>query len=587
MPGQSLSMLSGKTFSSVSWYTGWGLLALIVLAVMVSHGLAVMVPFHFDDVHQIKLNSAFRDAANIPSFFTKPRIGSSTGHSTFYRPLLFITFLFDGLVGGGTPLPYRITSLFVLVLFALAARNFAMLFLQRITPSVSLETIKKIGSITGLLVVVHPIFNETVLLATSRSSTLMATFGLLGLAKLLQGGQTRWNNLYAVLFTLAALLTKETGVVLAPIAVLVSIVYDRDKRLTDRLWGSWPIVITILFYAIFHETVFQWMVKAEPGPPFPTSLANKTSPLVYPAQGGMALLGFIRLFFFPVGVSLVHEVGVPRGGAMLLGYSVWPASAALGIATIFYGGKLRMAGIALLWFIIALAPTLVLVRMNAPLAEHRAMIAVIMPLIVLSWAIYGIRPGRLRGSVAISLCVILGAASLVQTVPWRTGLEFWAHEVKAQPRSSRAWGFLADVLYEKGDLKGARGAIMNALRLSPKHPIYLARAAAIELAAGHPWLAGQYLKKGLAVEQNLPMLHLVEAERLAITGNLTEAYVHAETVTHLAPNLSAGWNAKGNVLYMQGKIADAVEAYRRALRMDPDNVEAQVNLKRALQRYPK
>jgi cytochrome c-type biogenesis protein CcmH/NrfG len=62
---------------------------------------------------------------------------------------------------------------------------------------------------------------------------------------------------------------------------------------------------------------------------------------------------------------------------------------------------------------------------------------------------------------------------------------------------------------------------------------------------------------------------------------LAEAYVHAETVTRLVPALSVGWNAKGNVLYMQGNMAAAVDAYRQALRMDPNNAEAAANLEAA------
>jgi tetratricopeptide (TPR) repeat protein len=324
------------------------------------------------------------------------------------------------------------------------------------------------------------------------------------------------------------------------------------------------------------------MVQANPGSPYPTSLANPVSQLAYPAQGGMALLGFIRLFFFPVGLSLVHTVPVPEGFAMLLGYSIWPVSGALGIAAMRQTGKIRMVGIALLWFVIALAPSLVLVRLNTPLAEHRAAIAVIMPLIALSSSLYAISRETLRALVLVSLCVILGVASLVQALPWRTEVDLWTHEVKVQPENPRAWGFLADTLYDKGDYQGSRQAIMNALRLEPKHPIYLGRAAAIELATGNAPLAAMYLKQGFAVEQNLPMLHLIEAERLAISGKLAEAYVHAETVTRLAPSLSAGWNAKGNVLFMQGKMTDAVSAYRQALRFDPDNKEAAVNLRRAL-----
>jgi Flp pilus assembly protein TadD len=204
-----------------------------------------------------------------------------------------------------------------------------------------------------------------------------------------------------------------------------------------------------------------------------------------------------------------------------------------------------------------------------------------MPLIVLSSAILAIRRERIRGVVLIILGVALAVSSMIQTIPWRSAVDLWEHEVTAQPRSSRAWGFLADTLYEQGDFKGARHAVANANRLSPNHPIYLTRAAAIELATGNHPLAATYTREGLAVEQNLPLLHLVEAERLAITGNLAEAYVHAERVTRLAPALSAGWNAKGNVLQMQGNLAAAVDAYRQALLMDPNNAVAAANLKDA------
>jgi len=574
-------MSDAKTQAFASWDRGWGLLVLIVLAASLAHGLAVVVPFQFDDLHQIELNPAFRDIAYLPNYFTDPWVGSSTGHAAFYRPLLFGTFLIDGLIGGGTPLSYRITSLVMLVLFAFVVRHYAILFLTQTASSMRPETIRRTGSVAALLVVVHPIFNETVLLASSRSSLMMAIFALLALASLLQPVQTKRNQLYAVLLSLAALLTKETGVVLAPIAVLTGALCTSQKDLKGRLLASWPIVVPVLVYVVFHETIFQGWVASNSSAPFPTSLANKVSPLIYPAKGGLALLGFARLFFFPIGLSVVHEVPVPKGAALFVGYAVWPATVALGIAAVRSLEKMRLAGIALLWFVIALAPTLVLVRLNAPLSEHRAVIAVVMPLIALSSAILAIRRERLRGVVLIVLGVALAVSSMIQTIPWRSTVDLWEHEVNAQPRSSRAWGFLADTLYEQGDFEGARHAIANANRLSPNHPIYLARAAAIELATGNHSLAATYTSEGLAVEQNLPMLHLVEAERLAITGNLAEAYVHAERVTHLAPALSVGWNAKGNVLFMQGNLSAAVDAYRQALRMDPNNAEAAANLEAA------
>lgn len=75
----------------------------------------------------------------------------------------------------------------------------------------------------------------------------------------------------------------------------------------------------------------------------------------------------------------------------------------------------------------------------------------------------------------------------------------------------------------------------------------------------------------MSTENYLPILHFKEAERLAETGNLAQACFHTEMIRRLAPALGAGWNAKGNLLYVQGKVEAAVDVCKRALRMDPNN----------------
>jgi len=575
-------MPRGSSPRAASWDRGWGVFVLFVLAVCIAHGVAVVAPFEFDDLHQIKFNPAFRDIAYFPRFFVDPWVGSSTGHAAYYRPLLFSTFLVDGVLGGGRPFAYRITSLILLITFALVVRHYARLIVAQTASSASSmpeETAGRIGSVAGLLVAVHPLFNESVLLASSRSSLMMAILGLAALGKLLRPVPARQDRVYAALLTLAALLTKETAVVLAPLAILTSALCTRDRPVRDRLLASWPVVVPVLFYVIFYEVIFQPWAAATAPAPLPASLANKLSPWIYPAQGGLALLGFARLFFYPIGLSLVHEVPVPNGAMMVVGYAVWPVSLVAGMVLVRWVRGMRWLGIAVLWFVIALAPTLALVRMNAPLAEHRAVLALVMPLIAVAIAIVAIRPERIRNIAVIAVAVALAAASLVQTLPWRHALELWTHEANTHPRSPRAWGFLADTLFELGQYEAARAAIASALALDPSHPIYLARAAAIELATGNPRLAAEYTERGFAIEQDLPMLHLVEAERLATVEDLDEAYVHAERATRLAPTLGAAWTAKGNVLFLQGDLEAAAEAYRRALQIDPGDVAATVNLR--------
>jgi tetratricopeptide (TPR) repeat protein len=572
-------MPCGRFQHAASWNRGWGVLVLFVLGVCVAHGVAVVAPFEFDDLHQIEFNPAFRDIAYLPHFFTDPWVGSSTGHAAFYRPLLFSTFLADGLLGGGQPIAYRVTSLALLIVFAFVVRHYAMLLLAQMASSMPAHTNRRIGTVAGLLVAVHPLFNESILLASSRSSLMMAILGLAALGKLLRSAPARRDRVCATLLTLAALLTKETAVVLAPLAILTSWLCAPGKTARDRLLASWPVVVPVLFYVVFYEAIFQPWAAATAPAPLPASLANKVSPWAYPAQGGLALLGFARLFFYPIGLSLVHEVPVPNGAAMIVGYAVWPTSMVLGIAAVHSKRSVRWLGIAVLWFVVALAPTLTLVRMNAPLAEHRAVLALVMPLIVVAIAIVGIRPERLRETTVIAVAVVLAAASFVQALPWRDAVDLWAHEANAHPRSPRAWGFLADTLFELGHYDAARAAIANALALEPSHPIYLARAAAIELASGNPGLAERYTKRGLAIEQDLPMLHLVEAERLATMGDLADAYVHADRATRLAPTLGAAWTAKGNVLFLLGNLEAAEGAYRRALQIDPADSAATANLR--------
>ena len=79
----------------------WALAAALATSVLAAHGLGIQAPFQFDDLHQVAGNPAFRDPGAFPRFFLDPWIGSTTGHAFFYRPVLFATFLADGLMGGG------------------------------------------------------------------------------------------------------------------------------------------------------------------------------------------------------------------------------------------------------------------------------------------------------------------------------------------------------------------------------------------------------------------------------------------------------------------------------------------------------
>jgi len=65
-------------------------------------------------------------------------------------------------------------------------------------------------------------------------------------------------------------------------------------------------------------------------------------------------------------------------------------------------------------------------------------------------------------------------------------------------------------------------------------------------------------------------------------GNLDTARTRFETIVRLAPNAPEGHNSLGWVLMSTGKIEEAIPQFRSALTLNPDFLEAHVNLANAL-----
>jgi hypothetical protein len=561
--------------------SGAAFFALVVL-LLLAHGLSVRAPFQFDDVHQIVDNRAIRDPASLPRFFVDGRLGSGTGHGFYYRPILFVTFVLDGLIGSGSAVPYRITSLAILLAFGLLAGRFAEALLARIFPGTPADKLASARWLTSALVLVHPLLNESVLLASGRSSLLMATFGIASLTAVARADSSRRRTVEIVVFAALAVLTKETGVILALLAPLVSLVCATERPILRRAFRAWPVWLVVVAYLALYTVVKETSV--DPGPATLASLRHE-NPLVDRAgQGWLALMGFVRLLVLPIGTSLVHEIEFPSSFLRWLAWLLWPAALVAGALLLRSRGWRSLVGFSSLWFMLALLPIL-MVGLNTPQAEHRVVLALLAPLAAAGWAIASIEHHRARIIVGAVTLGTLALAAMIQTMPWRSSIDLWEHETRLNPHSARAWSFLTTAYRVAGALPKARNAAAKALDLVPVHPIYLTQAARVELEAGDLVRAGEYTGRALSVENNYTPLHVVETERLALLGNLSAALQHARRATELSPELSAAWNALGNVQLMMGDRR-AADAYRRAIELDPSNRQAVYNLGIVKSRWP-
>ena len=102
-----------------------------------------------------------------------------------------------------------------------------------------------------------------------------------------------------------------------------------------------------------------------------------------------------------------------------------------------------------------------------------------------------------------------------------------------------------------------RAAMEAELRLHPGDPYASAKLGGLELSEGH-------LEKAIAL--------------LEEGGALDEATALARETTQIAPELAIGWFNLGLIERQRGRPAAAVEAYRAALRIDPEQAETHQNL---------
>jgi tetratricopeptide (TPR) repeat protein len=180
-------------------------------------------------------------------------------------------------------------------------------------------------------------------------------------------------------------------------------------------------------------------------------------------------------------------------------------------------------------------------------------------------------------------------------------------------------GYRPELLASRDKARRLRQAMEAELALRPRDPYVCAKLGALEVAEGQRERGVRLLEEGLkhcpdqaAPERFELLLHLgiahadrdpdraiayyQQAMALPLDSRLTlaarlnlaalllergasdEARAQALAVTAAAPELALGWYNLGLIERRRGRLAEAITAYRQALRCDPDHAESHQNL---------
>jgi protein O-GlcNAc transferase len=135
----------------------------------------------------------------------------------------------------------------------------------------------------------------------------------------------------------------------------------------------------------------------------------------------------------------------------------------------------------------------------------------------------------------------------------------------------------AQQAYRAGDWAGAERRCRAILRQQPAHFDTLTLLAAVAAHAGHPQAAAELFGSAAAVEPGNPAAHLNYANALQLNGRHAEALHSYQRALQLQPDdFEANLNC-GNVQQKLGQFEVALDSYAHALRLRPDDATVHLN----------
>ncbi len=432
----------------------------------------------------------------------------------YYRPLLNFSFMLNAVVGGSHPQGYRCVNIFLHII------NTGLLYiLWR-----NLGYGWRLAMFFCLFFAVHPVFVSAVAWIPGRTESLLAFFVLLSFicfVDFFNSGRRLSLIIHAISF-LCALWTKETA-----LATIVLCGFYRyvigirpSHRYHQREWvvtGGMVLMIwgVMRYHALQHSA------------PVQVDIILKTVQQNWPS-----LISYWGKIFLPMHLSVLPVLPDMRMGYGILSIII------IGLALLKSPRK-RLAYVVLgiLWFILFLAPSLVL---SSIFYEYRLYLPMVGALIVLGeveWVkrLDDFNPSRTGIAVAFGIIIILMTMSWWYIQRYHDRLTFWKSAVLTSPHSALAHHNLGGMYQLMHQWHLAEDEYKKTLALSPKE---------------------------IMVHNNLGMMYMnLGQEKIAEDEYKQEIAMNPEYVM--------AYSNLGLLYYNQGRQDEAAQLWQKAIDLQP------------------
>lgn len=536
-------------------------LALIALVGLLAYSNSFTVPFQFDDNDYIVHNPVI---GNLSLMLSPPRdleLSSNLNNTLRPRIIVMMSFWLNYRLGGLNPVGYHIVNFLIHLGNATLVYMLVMLTL-RPTIRESPSAMDYAPLISALLFVSHPLQTQAVTNITQRFTSMATLFYLGSLLAYIVARREGWNKrgyaLYGLCLLSAALgmKSKEIAFTLPLSAALYDYLFLAGDKKT-RLMALVPLFLIAAIVPLSHIASGESLADA-------SKATLDHTRAEYLISQSRVLVTYVRLFFFPVGQSLLYTYPVSNSF-----FEPAVLSSTLFLLTIFSGGiwlafrgrgiPARLAGFGVVWFFITISIESSVFPLTSLIDEHRTYLPSFGFFTVFSiGAAYAIEHAGKIKQLALGglflIAMILALVTHERNVVWQSEISLWQDVVKKFPGKARGHYNLSIAYKKAGREEEAR-----------KH--HLITATLDDSFKRDFYQGGLSLYNAASYDAAIRQFQIaLKTPPHSPTGPMGDAAIHTDL---------------GNAYMAKGMIANAVTHYEEALKLDPDAPSTNNNLANA------
>jgi protein O-mannosyl-transferase len=551
----------GGAWADSRWYAALALLALAVYANTLGNG------FVSDDAAQMVRNPLISQWRNLPQLFLGDafRPVHPEEASNYYRPIQFTVYLLLNRIAGFQSWFFHLAMVTIhvintLLVFALAG---------------NLLRGKRAALVAGALFAVHPIHSEAVAWIAVLPDVLLTAIVLATILVFLrQRGAPQGSQIagHAGLF-LAALLTKETGIVLPALLVACELLYlgRRWREVARNRWLYASHAVTLGVYVALRYHALGGLLSQTRVFPF--------TAMEFLWSASLILGQYLGKLLWPTNLSYFHPFQ-PQHSASLLAFACLIVVLALAVAIIVWRRRAPLLSWGLFFILAPLAPALNLAGLGESVFNERYLYLSSVGfvwIVALGWEWLENR-NRAVAWILVVVAIIASSCEVVlRNRDWHDDMSLLSATVQQWPRTASLRGYLGKLYQVRGDYDRAFAEYRTGLQLQPNDPMLHNNLAGALALTGRTQEAIQEYRESLALETK-PETYLnlgMAFESLGDSDHAEEAYENALRIRSNYPE------ALNSLALLRRKAKDytaAIDLLQRAAAARPTFTAAHFNL---------